>query len=136
VRITSDGPGGRLGACILPVPARLGQAYQSWGRVIGSPGTDSVPAPYPSAVPQGIEYRNNGSALHSSQDAPAVWKPGVYYQPELASPPPVSVRSDNQMPVPAATPSAQPFVAFRTPKQLRQAQVGQPFVTPSYPWGN
>ena len=145
MRITSQGPGGRLGAATLPVPARLGQGYQSWGQVVGSPGTTEITAPYPAAVPQGIRYANSGDATQFSNQAPPVWKPGIYFQPKLAAPPNVSISSDNQMPVPAVQPSgASGFTAggnsstFKTggSNLLRQRQVGWPITTPSFRWAN
>jgi hypothetical protein len=145
MRITSQGPGGRLGAATLPVPARLAQGYQSWGPVVGSPGTTEITAPYPAAVPQGIRYANSGDATSFSDQAPPVWKPGFYFQPELSAPPNVSVSSDNQMPVPATLPNGQiGFVAsgnsstFKTggANLLRQRQVGWPITTPSFRWAN
>jgi hypothetical protein len=133
MRVFSNGPSGRLGPAILPVPAAMAQAYQSWGRVVGMPGTDLIPAPYPAAVPQGVEYWSSDPLGMSSQ-APPVWRPGIYYQPELAAPPNVSVYSDNQMPVPALGPSGKPAIAARRPVFLRQKQVGQPVNLPKYVW--
>lgn len=141
MRYTSEGPGGKLGAAIMPVPARLGQGYQSWGEVNGSPGTDNIPSPAPAAVPQSFNR-----ALHRSSDAPDVWKPGIYYQPHLASTPTVARESDNQMPIPSRLPNGNyGFVAsgnsktFKVPSPgpiQRKGQVGQPFVTPAYRWSN
>lgn len=143
MRYTSDGPTGRLGASIIPVPARLGQGYQSWGQVNGNPGVDPIPAPRPAAVPQGVRY-GVGSGTHTSEKAPPYWTPGVYYQPQLASRFHGAINSDNQMPVPARLPNGQigfvattnnmPYIAARRPVFLRQQQVGWPMAQPSYSW--
>jgi hypothetical protein len=137
MRVFSNGPTGApsarvpgLGAAIVPVPAQLGEAYQSWGEVVGCPGTAVIPAPNPAAVPQDYSH----TALHKSSDGPQSWRPGIYYQPKLASTPPVSVYSDNQMPVPALTPAGKPAIQMRRPLFLGQRQVGQPAVTPSFAW--
>jgi hypothetical protein len=129
-RITSSGPAGRLGAAMIPMPARDVMSWSSWGPVAGSPRLP-VPAPRPAAVPHGYAF----TALHTSQDAPEAWNPGVYYQPH----PPKSAAgmatdSDNQMPVPARLPSGKPAVAARRPVFLGQTQVGARYVTPWYPW--
>ena len=134
MRITSEGPTALLGAATVPVPARIGQGYQSWGQVVGCPGTDAIPAPPPAAVPQGVRYRNAGSPLFASEEAPPSWRPSIYYQPHLAAPPNVSIESDNQLPIPASPPRGRPFVASRRPTFLGQQQVGWPVTVPAYSW--
>jgi hypothetical protein len=130
VRVTTSGPIGRLGAAALPVPARDARAYQSWGLTHGSPGTERIHAPGAAAVPQSFNR-----ALHRSSDAPDVIYPALYYQHgRLAGAPPVSVISDNQMPVPAVDPRGKPSVQFRGPVFLGQQQTGQPKAVPSFPW--
>jgi hypothetical protein len=141
IRVTSNGPGALLGAAILPVPAAMASGYQSWGPVVGQPSRSHITAPSPASVQQGVLYRNDGSALHSSSDAPGYWNPGIYYQPRpqaapgnLASGPGMSVESDNQMPVPAGKPGGNLPVLARRPVQLRDRQVGWPITTPLYRW--
>jgi len=59
--------------------------------------------------------------------------PGLYWQQETASfHAPMSVLSDNQMPVPAVDPSGTPGVVMPGPVLLGQSQVQQPRVTPKY----
>jgi hypothetical protein len=130
MQITAEGPTGHIGAALLPVPARLGMAYQSWGEVVGEPGTAQIPAPHP-CVPQ-----DWNRALHRSSDAPDIWTPGIYYQPKLAAPPNVAIESDNQMPVPAVSPRAQVAMVAKKHSLLRQQQVGWPITTPSFDWRN
>ena len=134
MRITSEGPTALLGAATVPVPARLGQGYQSWGQVVGCPGTDAIPAPPPAAVRQGIAYQTSGDPTSTSKDAPPSWRPSIYYQPHLAAPPDVSVYSDNQLPIPASPPVGKPYVAARRPTFLGQQQVGWPVTAPAYSW--
>jgi hypothetical protein len=133
MRVFSNGPSGKLGAAILPVPAQMGEAYQSWGPIVGMPGTDLIPAPYPAAVPQGVEYVSS-DPTSTSKDAPPVWRPGIYYQPVLAATPPMAVYSDNQMPVPAINPTRKISQQLGRPVFLRQNQVGQPVNLPKYAW--
>jgi hypothetical protein len=131
MRVFSQGPAGRLGAALLPVPAALGQAYQSWGPVSGGPGV-AVPAPGPGAVPQSYPFQ----ALHKSSQAPDMIRPGQYYQTRLPAPPDVSVFSDNQMPVPALVPGRTPAIMAKHPVFLGQQQIGQPLVSTWYQWRN
>lgn len=129
MKIYSSGPAGKLGAAIIPAPAGDARAYQSWGRVSGSPGTVRIGAPSPAGVPEMYPFQ----ALHKSADAPDAWRPGVYYQPAPAAPPDVSVYSDNQMPVPAATPTGTPAIMLRHPTFLGQRQVPAINQTPWFP---
>jgi hypothetical protein len=132
VRIFSQGPSARLGPAILPVPAPIGEAYQSWGPVVGMPGTQLIGAPYPAAVPQDYPFQ----ALHKSSQAPPAWRPGIYYQPSLADRFPGAIDSDNQMPVPALAPNQNYRQDMGRPVFLRQHQIGQPQALPKYAWRN
>ena len=129
MRITTQGPAGRLGAAALPIPARDARAYQSRAIIDGQPGTQAIAAPRPAAVPQDWSVR-----LHNSAQAPEVWYPSVYFERPPLERAPVSVLSDNQMPVPALTATGRPFIASVRPTFLGQTQVGQPRVAVSYPW--
>lgn len=146
----ADGTGARLGAAIMPVPAKLGQAFQSWGRINGSPGTTPIPAPPPlpgidrELTATAIQGAGPGGMGRPSSDY-TTWNPSVYYQPELPSRFHGAINSDNQMPVPSMLPNGQfgfvattndrsGFMAKRFLSNRRQQQVGWPLVTPSYPW--
>lgn len=130
-RLTSQGTP-KLGAAALPVPAKDAGGWSSWGPVWGSPGTSKIPAPYPAAVPQGRKYVTS-APQHTSMDAPGYWRPGIYYA-RPASRAPVSVLSDNQMPVPAVPYQARPSTEVAVkPVFLGQYQVQQPKVVPHYP---
>lgn len=131
MRISSSGPAGRLGAAMIPLPAHDVGSWSSWGPVTGSPGTTDIPAPRPCGVPESYAF----TALHKSSDAPDYWKPGIYFQrkpPHTASC--MARYSDNQMPVPAGTPSGKPAVMARNPTFLGQRQIGARFTTPWYKW--
>lgn len=128
MRFRTLGPIRRLGAAALPVPAKDAHAYQSRGPIVGQPGTQGVPAPKPAAVPQDWSRR-----LHGSSDAPEVIFPSLYYYGrEAMTYAPVSVLSDNQLPVPAIDPRGKPATMSRRPTFLRQRQVPVQNVTPVY----
>lgn len=129
MKFLTQGPGESLGAAALPIPAKIAQAFQSRGPVQGSPGTTAIPAPRPGAVPQGVAF--TGNPKHTSRDAPEVWFPGVYYtRRDAMSVAPVSILSDNQMPLPAIDPRGLPSVAQTPPVFLGQKQI---MATPQVP---
>jgi hypothetical protein len=59
------------------------------------------------------------------------WCPSVYYTYPVSKSP-VSVFSDNQMPVPAIDPRGLPGVVMPGPIMLGQTQVANPVVAPKY----
>ena len=128
MRLQTQDPTGKLGAAALPLPAKLAQAYQSARIVHGSPGTEAIPAPRPGGVPQDWSVRISGSA-----SAPNVWYPGLYYERGPLEHAPVSVLSDNQLPVPAVDPRGRPAVMSTPPTFLGQYQVAAVKVAPVYP---
>lgn len=130
MRLKMFGPAARLGAAALPVPAKDHAAWQSVGAIVGQPGTQGVPAPRPAGVPQsGWPTR-----LHSSSDAPNVIYPSLYYYGQRGmARAPVSVVSDNQMPVPAIDPRGKPAVMSQRPTFLGQRQVAWPKAAQQYP---
>lgn len=125
----------RLRAALLPVPAAGAFSYQSRGPVYGSPGTTRIPAPAPlpwtdsSAVAQAQTGNIGEPSMKFSW-----WTPGVYFQRPQGQPfgPPVSVLSDNQMPVPAVDPRGVPGIVMPGPVMLGQNQVTQPRVAVKY----
>ena len=147
IRVTSLGPSALLGAAIIPVPASLAQAYQARGFIRRVRKTFQ---PYPSAVRQEVVPLGIGNHDSRSSDSPSFIAFDMYYQTTNGLPmpmtPPVSVTSDNQMPVPAVDPrgTAAPWTQGRSPKPgqfwpttrplfLGQGQIGQPKVTTSFP---
>ena len=132
MRITSHGPSSLLGASAIPVPAGDARAYQSRGFISGSPGVRAILVARPS-IPQD-RTAQAGMHSHRSSNAPDFIRPSLYFLfGKQAMTPPVSVTSDNQMPVPAVSPFAQPFLAARRAVMLGQQQVVQPAVAAKYP---
>lgn len=132
--ITSLGPAELLGAAQIPLRAYSAQAYQSRGMIDGSPGTTPITAPRP-PVPQDLTGMAQMGTNRSS-DAPNVWYPGVYYQTNATDPPehtPVSVLSDNQLPMPALNPIGYPSVSMGRPRLGGQYQVMNRASVPAYP---
>lgn len=134
VQATGPGPGAptALGSWLVPGLTPYAGGWSSRGTVDGQPGTQGIPAPKPGGVPQDYSRR-----LHGSADAPDVIFPALYHQripdnPALAGP--VSVVSDNMMPVPARDPRGLPWIAATPPPRLGgQGQVTQPYVIQSWP---
>jgi len=137
--ITTLGPAERLGAAAIPVPAERQAAGLSRGMINGSPGTVGIPAPRP-PVPQDTTAQAINQ-LHRSSDSPNIWYPGVYYENNDPSVPdarpehcPVSIVSDNQMPMPALSPLGLPSVSARRPRLGGQYQVtSKTNPPPNYP---
>jgi hypothetical protein len=126
IRVTSSGPGTKLGAAAIPVVVKDAGAWQGRGLITWR---RTAPAPPPAAVPQSYNR-----ALHRSSDAPNQIHPEIYFlHGRQAATPPVSWVSDNQMPVPAVDPRGRPAVMARRPVILGQRQVVQPSPASSYP---
>ena len=128
----------KLRAALLPVPSGWAQGFQSRGPVTGWPGTVRITAPAP--MP-GTDSSLAAQALAGNIGEPSSkfswWTPSVYYtrleQPYLnGSVAPVSVLSDNQMPVPSVDPRGMPGVVMPGPVMLGQTQVGNPRVAPKF----
>lgn len=121
-----------LGSAIMPRMTRPAQAWNSRGQVSGSPGTTAIPIRGPEGVPHDMTAIASGG-LYYSAGVPNVIYPSIYYEnnrPKIHAP--VSVKSDNQMPVPAKrAPNvilSDPFRARKGgQKQLKQPQVVQRF---------
>ena len=116
IRVTSNGPGGLLGAAIIPVPAKDAKAYQGRGIISGSPGISRIPAPAPlpgydsSGVAKAIAGVGAGGMGQPSSNY-SFWRPSVYFTRPASSAHElmaVSYVSDNQMPVPAVDPRGRP----------------------------
>ena len=133
--LTSLGPAEKLGAAQLPIRARGAADYASRGIIDGSPGTQAMPAPRPAAVPQDKVPLAIGGGYHRSSQAPQFWYPGVYYErpgPGGYEHAPVSVLSDNQMPMPAIDPLGRPSVSMGRPRLGGQYQVTGHKAVPMY----
>lgn len=121
----------RAGSALLPVPATDAQAFQARGVIYGGPRTPIPgPAPVPgkdreqTALAQGGWIGLPSSAFHA-------WAPSVMWTVRR-TPLPVSVFSDNQMPVPAIDPRGKPAVMMPGPVMLNQFQVSNPRVMPKF----
>ena len=135
VAVTSLGPAEKLGAAQIPIRAQGAQAYQSRGIIAGSPGTQAIPAP-PPPMPQDTTPLAIIGGYHRSSQVSGVWYPGIYYQNNSADPPehaPVSVLSDNQMPMPAINPLGPPAVLMGRPRMGGQFQLSNRAVSPTFP---
>lgn len=130
LRITSLGPGTKLGAAAVPPLSPDRNAWQARGR-IGL--AKSIPAPPPGGVPQDRTALAIGAHDSRSSDSPNVFNPFMYWVagPQILLP--VSWVSDNQLPVPATDPRGTPAVMARRPVFRGQQQVTQPRATVSYP---
>jgi hypothetical protein len=136
IAIQSLGPAQRLGAAAVPLPARGAQAYASRGIVDGQPGTQAIPAPRPAAVPRDVTAQAITGGYHRSGDAAPVWYPGIYYErpgPDGYEHAPVSVLSDNQIPLPAVNPLGLPAVMQGRPRLGGQFQIENRATVPAYP---
>ena len=108
-------------------------AQQYKDGVTGQPGTQPIPVQGP-----GVEQGKSGQAqmgLSRTSDAPGMFLPNLYYaRPERDFWPgagmPVSVRSDNLMPVPAVDPRGIPARLAAPIVKRGSRQVRQPASTP------
>jgi len=130
MRLFSQAPGDThpAAAGLMPVPASAAQAYQSRGMIHGSPGTEAVAAPVPGGVPQDWSIRTR----NSTSSSPVIF-PALYFERGQLEHAPVSVLSDNQLPVPAIDPRGTPARALRAPVMLGQHQVQSKKRITSYP---
>jgi hypothetical protein len=132
-RIATIGAGvAKAGPALLPVPSPLAQAFQSRGPVCGSPGTRRIPAPAPlPVIDSSFVAMAQSGQIGLPSSVFSYWTPGIYYA-RPASRAPVSVLSDNQMPVPATDPRGKPGVVMPGPVLTGQRQVANPRVAPKY----
>jgi hypothetical protein len=122
-------------AAVTPHMNRLAAsgARQYKDGVTGQPGTQVIPIA-PAQVDQGIVGRAQ-MGLSRSSDSPSSFRPNLYWaRPERDYWPgagmPVSVQSDNLMPVPATDPRGVPARLARPIVQRGQAQIkARPTVT-------
>lgn len=140
-RIAYASPGATSMA-FTPVPASDGRGLGPWentGAVSGQPGTMGVPAGLPDfgdggLAVNGLSVRGGGAgyAQGSGTMKSGAWYPSLYWLRRLTGttlnvpgqgP---SIYSDNQMPVPAASPLGRAAVLARPPSFLGQGQIRQP----------
>jgi hypothetical protein len=120
--------GYHIGSALTPHLTRPAASWSSRGPIAGFPGTLGVIAPSPVGVPQDKTAMAN-TGFYRSSDAPNRIYPSLYWvagvKQEHA---PVSIKSDNQMPVPAVRPAN--VIVFKTlvTRKGGQRQVIQPQV--------
>jgi len=132
-RLSALGAGSKIRAALLPVPAVDAGAWQSRGPISGSPGITRIPAVAPlPRVDSELTALANAGNIGLPSSAFNYWLPGVYYA-WPASRAPVSVFSDNQMPVPAIDPRGLPAVVMPGPVMQGQRQTSTPRVAPKFP---
>lgn len=117
-----------LGAALMPTLTRPAASWSSRGPIAGFPGTLGVVAPSPQGVPQERTGLAN-TGFHRSSDAPNRIYPSLYWVAGAdQNRAPVSVKSDNQMPVPAVRPANVVVFDTFTTRKGGQRQVIQPQV--------
>lgn len=123
-----------VGSALTPTITRTYAGWSSRGKISGNPGVIGIPVDDPAAIREDVNsYATVGQ--FSTHNAPNIIFPSVYYEndaPLDKEKAPVSVFSDNQMPVPASSPkkyyTATPFKArLGGQRQVIQPQVVQRF---------
>ena len=120
-------------SAFVPVPAKTTAVVRYKQAVTGQPGTIGIPAGKPE-----LSASVNGTVIQSgysggSSNMPAVWYPQQYYERHLTELPPVSIYSDNQMPVPAVDPVGRAAMLARPPVFLGQSQLSAGKAMPRWP---
>ncbi len=120
----------RVGAALTPTMTRTFAGWSSRGRIYGQPGTQGIQAPNPAAIEQSkTAQASNG--VFSTAHAPDLIFPALYFEndrPEHKEKFPGSIRSDNQMPVPAQMGRKIYTADAYKPRLGGQRQVPQPQV--------
>lgn len=130
---STEGVPAYYAAALMPVPAGASPKATTGGlvRVHGYPGNMAIPAPKPGALPPTAAggWRNN----QPSYASPDVMYPSIYYTTPEHMQPPVPIRPDNIMPVPAINLFNMAGVSQRMRRVGGQSQIGQPAVVQSWP---
>jgi len=124
---------------VAPLPAMTPAMISYKSAVAGQPGTQGVPAGLPDfgmngLQANGVRLRGGGAGYNSGSDTmPLVWYPQLWYQRTLLNPGSrssfaggIRVWSDNQMPVPAASPLGVAAKLAMPPVFLGQRDIPQP----------
>jgi hypothetical protein len=116
-------------------------AQQYKDGVTGQPGTVVIPVDTAGTLPHGGIVGNAMMGLSRSGDSPDSFRPNLYFaRPQRQFWPgagmPISVRSDNLMPVPATDPRGIPARLARPIVQRGARQIQQPARVTTWPaWG-
>ena len=119
-----------LGSVLTPTMTRSAGSWSSRGKIHGAPGTQGIPVQDPAAVREDVNSLAN-TGQFSTSCAPNVIFPSLYWEADFPKEhAPVSVFSDNQMPIPAIASAKfytmNPFKARKGgQRQVRQPQVVQ-----------
>jgi hypothetical protein len=135
-----------------PVPAYDGRNMGPWeakGAVSGQPGTQGIPTGTPDFGTEGLTVNGHsvrgggaGYGQGSGTMRAQVWYPAEYYERRLTGSTLTvqgqgpSVYSDNQMPVPAASPFGRAAVLARPPVFLGQTNLAQPAGSKGPAWAS
>lgn len=127
-----------LGSVMTPRMTRTYAGWSSRGKVHGNPGIVGIPISDPAAVREDVNSLATVGQF-STACAPNVIFPSQYWEndsPSDKEKAPVSIFSDNQLPIPA-TPSAKYYTADPYKARLGgQRQVIQPQVVQRFPGMN
>lgn len=114
---------GATSTAFTPVPAVTAAVLAYKQDVDGQPGTKGIAADRPGVnLARASTFRGYSG---DSEMMPPVWYPQQWFEPVLSELPPVSIYSDNQMPVPAADPRGAAARLATPPVFLGQRQVMQ-----------
>jgi hypothetical protein len=120
-----------VGAALTPGLTRTYAGWSSRGRIFGQPGTMGIPVPDPAGLPDESLAAMATVGVFSTHQAPNVFYPSLYFEndaPLDKEKCPVSLTSDNQMPVPAGRPPNTLVFSPYLPRHGGQRQVVQPQV--------
>lgn len=119
-----------LGSALTPALTRTYAGWSSRGQIFGAPGTLAIPVADPAAIREDVNSLASGGVFNTAC-APNFIYPSIYFEnspPDQKEHAPVSIKSDNQMPVPAVrAPNVLVFAPYRARKG-GQRQVYQPQV--------
>lgn len=136
MRIAYTVPGATSSA-FTPIPCVNGSVLNYKGGVVGQPGTQGIPAPYP-GTPNDRNPTDYGGGPSESVAMPPVMYPQLWYQRTLDIPGAqvisggMAIQSDNQMPIPARLPWGKAARLAKPPTFLGQRQIQQPRQLPRW----
>lgn len=131
MRIAYTVPGATSSA-FTPIPCINGSALNYKGSVVGQPGTQGIPAPYPGTFNDITPHEYTGGQSESTAMPPVMY-PQLWYQRTLDIPGAQVITGgmqvltgENQMPIPARLPWGKAARLAKPATFLGQKQVQQP----------